>query len=465
MLKKINNKTSKFFNYRRESGGIVLNLFFTLIDKGLVFVSIPIFTRLLNPSEYGILQTFISASLMLSIIVGLSFHTSIRLGYYDFKNNFSSFLDTIYKSLFIINIFFVLIVLILTSIFKSNLFTLSTILVLNSVFLSVINCKSNEFLVSKDYLNKNLLSFVPNFLAIVSSIILISFLDDEKYYGRILPILFFNLILSSFIFLKSINFDKKINYDYLKYAFNTSIPIIFHGLSITVLFVSDRIFLINMTSSFETGLYSLAYSLSLIPFAFASAIESVWIPWFNEKMQKSSFKSINGKFHIFMATVSVMCILMILYGKEIIYIVSSDEYSGSHVYLSLLIFTTLTMILNSFLVNLLYYLKLTKKIGFSTVVSACLNLILNYVLIRNFGAIGAVYSTCFCFIVLTLLNYRNSIKVNYKLFNFKDYIYYFLLVFSIYLVSVNCDVSILLNFIFLIISSFSLFYYTKFKQL
>tara|TARA_B100000989_G_C19517044_1_gene462191 strand:+ start:1005 stop:2402 length:1398 start_codon:yes stop_codon:yes gene_type:complete len=464
MLKKIYNSSFNFFHNSKESGGIILNLFFTLIDKGLVFISIPIFTKLLNPSEYGILQTFISASLMLSIIVGLSFHTSIRLGYYDFKNNYSSFLDSVYKSLFVINIFFVFVILLLTIIFKVDFLKLSSILVLNSVLLSIINCKSNEYLVGKNYLYKNLLSFIPNFLAIIFSVIFISFLDDERFYGRILPILFFNLIFGSIIFLKSINFNTKINFNYIKYAFNTSIPIIFHGLSITVLFVSDRIFLISMTSSFETGLYSLAYSLSLIPFAFASSVESVWIPWFNENMLKSNFKSILDKFHFFMAAISVLCILMILFGKEIISIVSSDDYLESHVYLSLLVFTTLVMIMNTFLVNLLYYYKLTKKIGFSTVVSAFLNLFLNYFFILNFGAIGAVYSSCFCFIILTLLNYRNSIKINNELFRFSDYITYFVIVLMIYLLSLNFNITILFKLVFLILTSFVLFYYSKFKH-
>lgn len=55
-----------------------------LFNKALAFFTIPIFTRLLTTSEYGIAQTYLSWVSILTLIVGLSLGNSIRTAYVDF---------------------------------------------------------------------------------------------------------------------------------------------------------------------------------------------------------------------------------------------------------------------------------------------------------------------------------------------------------------------------------------------
>ena len=46
-------------------------------------------------------------------------------------------------------------------------------------------------------------------------------------------------------------------------------------------------------SSVDTGIYSVAYSLSVIVLGTTSAIENVWIPWFTDKMKDNDYDAIN----------------------------------------------------------------------------------------------------------------------------------------------------------------------------
>ena len=66
-----------------------------IATQGLAFISIPIFTRLLTPSEYGILNIFTSYTEMFVSL--LTFNIYIGIGRYFFekdKEDFNSFFTT-----------------------------------------------------------------------------------------------------------------------------------------------------------------------------------------------------------------------------------------------------------------------------------------------------------------------------------------------------------------------------------
>ena len=53
--------------------------------KGIIFLSIPIFTRLLSPSDYGIVSLYTTWVDIFTVLIGLNLNTSITRGNYDFK--------------------------------------------------------------------------------------------------------------------------------------------------------------------------------------------------------------------------------------------------------------------------------------------------------------------------------------------------------------------------------------------
>jgi len=66
-----------------------------IATKGLAFISIPIFTRLMSPEEYGVLNVF--ASLAGLLIPFVTLNVSVSLGRYYFekdKSDFSEFFTT-----------------------------------------------------------------------------------------------------------------------------------------------------------------------------------------------------------------------------------------------------------------------------------------------------------------------------------------------------------------------------------
>jgi len=142
------------------------------------------------------------------------------------------------------------------------------------------------------YLKRTFLLAVPNVLVVILSIIFILLIDDNKQMGRIyayvLVYSIFGIVYLMYIF---INGKKFICTDYWKYAWKFSLPLVFHGLSVVVLAQSDRAMITAMRNVSETGIYSLVYNFSMIATVITASLESVWIPWFTNKMKLNDKKS------------------------------------------------------------------------------------------------------------------------------------------------------------------------------
>ena len=74
------------------------------IGKGLGFISIPIFTRLLTPDEYGYLAVFTSIIAIFSVLLKLNMHGAITRYYYEETDDFSSYVGSILSFVVLFNL-------------------------------------------------------------------------------------------------------------------------------------------------------------------------------------------------------------------------------------------------------------------------------------------------------------------------------------------------------------------------
>ena len=397
----------------------------SIFNKGIVFLTIPIFTRILTTSDYGIVNTYLSWVTMISIIIGLSMGNSIRSASKDFEKDIKSYLYSIITLSFIN--FIILISLIITShIFfeiKVDL-TLSILVLIQSLSTFIINVFLVYYMMEKKFIKRALLISLPTLLITISSIILIILIDNKLYLGRIIPYVIIQLGFSIILYLNLIkNKNVKFSTKYWRYALKISLPLIFHGLSITILSVSDRTLISLFISNSATGIYSLVYSLSIVSIAINSAFESVWIPWFHEKMNLDLRRHVNKAAEFYLDLMTFIVVLTILIGPEIIKIFSPVDYWSGIYIISPIMIGTFFILLYSLLVDLEYYFKSTKAIAINTFFAAVLNIFLNIIFIPLYGYQAAAYTTLFSYIITFLLHYLNSRKLDSNLFNLRIFLF------------------------------------------
>ncbi|KLO21317.1 hypothetical protein X275_09560 [Marinitoga sp. 1197] len=404
----------------KNSPTIKSGIWYTITDfllKGMAFITIPIFTRLLTVEEYGIVSVYTTFVGIFMIITGLDIHASIGTGINDFKEKKKEFLSsTLFLSLisFIIQFFFIWLFKNQTSkIF--NIDSIVLILAVTSGYLAFIfTFYTSIKIFEKDYKKKSLLSLTNALLNVVLSIWLLLIIENNKYLGRIYGDIISKIILSSILFLVIIIKGKKLIWlKAWKYSLLIGVPLILHNLSGIILSQFDRLAIQKIIGSEKVGLYSYAYTLGMIPLIILGATNLAWVPWFYDKMFESKKNDINIKSKYYNEFYIIILSLILILTPELGLIMAPKIYNTSLIIIPIIIVSYYMQFLSTIYVNFAFFYKKTGSISLGTLLAGVINIVLNILLIPKFGYEIAAITTLISYFFLLFfhaLNVRYNLK-------------------------------------------------------
>ena len=274
-----NKKIKQTINRIKNSTTMKSGIWYMATDfllKGMAFITIPIFTRLLSVKDYGLVSVYTTFVGIFAIIAGLDLNTSIGTGINDFKEKKKEFLSsTIFSSL----ISFLVIFFSISLLFKnqlSKLFDIQKDIFVLSIISGYLSFVFNFYITikvfEKDYKKKSLMSLINALLNIGLSIWLVTIIKNNKYYGKVYGDIIAKLILAIILFLVIVIKGKKLIWiKAWKYSFFISLPLIFHHISGMMLSQFDRLAIQKIKGLTDVGLYSYAYTLGMIPLVILGA--------------------------------------------------------------------------------------------------------------------------------------------------------------------------------------------------
>lgn len=395
-----------------------------LFNKGIAFLTIPIFTRILTTYDYGVINTYNAWVGIVSIVLGLALHMGIRSAFNDYLDKIEDYMSsTIFFSLISGSIFSLIIILIF-KILDFNL-GLNLPLLIMCLFHSLSSALISDYdmyLMMKVYYRKRtLLMILPNLLSTISGIVLILFVyEDNKYLGKIVPNFIVYIIFALIIVFSMVNRSKPIlQKGYIKHGLNISLPIVAHGLSLGILSQSDRIMLTSLVGEAETGVYSLIYNFSMIVTVISGSLEGIWVPWFTKKLKVRDIKSINLRVSGYIDVMTYATIGVILISPEILKIMAPSNYWYGIPSIPIIVLSGYIIFLYTIYVNVEHFHKKTKGIAANTIIAAITNIGLNFILIPKYGLFGATFATLASYIISLIMHYRSSKKLEVDLFSIK----------------------------------------------
>lgn len=394
--------------------------------KGLAFFTIPIFARLLNPSDYGQYNTFVAYESILFVIIGFAIHSSYKNARYkygivhegavkgqDYCNYVSTTLAMIAVSLGIwlslVNIFGKYLVKLLSL----DLFSLYLLLLF--AFGSAVVCCFNVD-VGLQYKFKSFLTVAAiNAIGSIGlSILLIcTVCNEQRYLGRVIGTVLPLLILAIYIICHYFKRAKPCNYhSFLSWGLRYSLPIVPHGISQVILSQFDRIMINSMIGSFQAGVYSFAYNIFTIVAVTSTSIDNAWGPWFYEKMHEKNYEEIKQKSKFYMLFLFCFTAGIILVSPELIGFLGTREYEEA-------VYSAIPIIAGGFFAfmynipaSVEYYYEKTRFIALGTVMAAVINIILNYIFINKYGYIAAAYTTLMTYFLYFYFHYFLAWKIH-----------------------------------------------------
>ncbi|WP_058485670.1 oligosaccharide flippase family protein [Defluviitalea phaphyphila] len=412
--------------------------------KGVVFITIPIFTRLLTTSDYGMVNTYIAYEKILSIIIGVGLVGTVKNAKYEFKEEFESYLLSVVELSFMIFMFFLLIgntfFESIQKYFEFNQF-IYNLLILSSYSSFLISFISQRYIIEFKYKKFLSISFLNTIFSVIISLIIIMILQSDKYMGRIignsLPMIIIGICI--LISLTNKKIKKRNRKKHIKFGLVMGLPLVIHYLSQNVLAQFDRIMIQKYIDPSQVGIYSFVYNIGTILIVILYSIQNIWDPWIYSKMDKKDYKTIYNNSKYYIVLFSILTIGLVTISPEIIMIMGPEEYwSGIDMILPIVLSVYFNF-LYVLPVGIEYFLKKTNYIAIGTVAAAILNIILNIYFIPLYGAISAAYTTLISYICLFIFHWI----ILKKLFKVKLYS----LIFIILSTLIVCVVSTIMIFL------------------
>lgn len=400
----------------RKSGIYTLS---SIFEKAIPFLLLPILTRYLSTEDYGIVSMFTVMVGLTTAFTGLGIKPAVLRSYYKDDVNFSVYLTNA-----------LLILLISTSVVGSLFFIFSDIITKYTDFpsdwlITVVAASAGQFIINlilvvwqakAQPIPYGAFNFSVTSLNMSLSIFLIvgmGFGWEGRVIGTVSAIVIFSIIglgilwynhMIKFIFV----------WDYIKHALGYGLPLIPHIISGTLLTYLDRIFITNMVGISETGIYTVGYKIGMIIMVIASSFNKAWSPWLFEKLNKGN-KGIKKKivkftYLYFIVIILLANVLAFTAPLFLRYFIGENFYTADK-YIAWIAWGYAFNGMYYMVSGYIFYEEKTKYLAWVTLVSAIVNIALNYILISIFGAIGAAIATTITFFVMFILTWFISSRI------------------------------------------------------
>lgn len=381
----------------------------SFLQKGISAITTPIFTRLLTTDEFGQYNVFNSWLSIISIIVSLylygGFYISGLVRHVEKRAQFSSAMLGLTTTL---TAGWTVIYVVFRS-FWNQLLGLTTVQMLAMLVMiwasAIFQFWAMEQRVDLKYKRLIILTLIVSFLKPFVGVLLVLHSED-KVTGRILGLAVVELAAYAGCFIAQMRRGKRFfDKDYWKEALLFAIPVIPHYLSTMLLSGADKIMIKRLVSDSAAGIYSLAYSVSLMMTLFNSALSQTVDPWIYTKIKEKETDQLGRVAYPAFLFIMLVNAFVIVFAPEIIKIFAPASYYEAIWAIPPVTMSVFFMFMYSFFAPFEFYYKKTGFIAVATCVGAVLNIILNYIFIPMCGYVAAGYTTLFCYIVYSLCHY------------------------------------------------------------
>lgn len=445
----------------------------SFMQKGIGFISMPIFSRLLSTEEYGVYTVFFSWMNIMSVFCTLKISSgALNNGLLAFSGKKKVFLSSI------IGLTFVLTLLSAVGFGIVNMMFPNLVKITNSLipamfvyifFVAIVDLWAGKERFAYKY---KLLTGVLLSIAVFSPIlgvIAIKSVDMYKAEARIISSLIVELIVGlilTFALLKEGRykiFEKK----YWIYVLKFNVPLIPHYLSTMLLMQCDTVMISSIRGESEVGLYGIAYSIAMISTIFNTSINSSLLPYTYHSIKDENYVGVKSIIKKLVVLIGAINLFIVLLAPEILKIVASSEYQSAVGVIPPLIGSVFFMFLYTVLANIEFYYEKSSSIAVASIGAAFINICLNYILIREYGFIGAGYATLISYIVLVVLHIVNIKIINKNIIKGDLLDYRFLIIVSVVFVALcllcafTYNIVILKTLLAVVIGSISIWFGRK----
>ncbi|MEL7509449.1 MAG: oligosaccharide flippase family protein [Cyanobacteria bacterium J06554_1] len=373
----------------------------TILSRGISFLILPIYTRILSTSDYGILDLVMVFGNLVNLTISLEISQGIARFYPDEKDVSKQKLYA--SSAFWFSTFCYILFLIISLSFSSSLsnlilqdsnrvliFRIGLVYIFFNGLVYFIQSQLRWEFRSKQYA---ILSTVVSFSIAIGSVFLGYFLN-WKLHGVLLGMLIAHLIgyIYGIIILRE-SIDLRVDLDLLSQMLKFSSPLVPAGIAVFISTYIDRIMINHFLSLDEVGIYSLGFRLAsittLIIIGFQRALTPLIYSHYSEEDTPRHLALI---FRLFIAISLVFILCISIFSKEILWLITNPNYYSAS---TVIVFLALSILFANMYIFTpgISIVKRSYIIFWINFAGAVLNVVFNWLLIPTYGLMGGAFAT------------------------------------------------------------------------
>lgn len=381
------------------------------LQKGIGFLTTPIFTRVMSEAQYGAYSVYTSWLSIVQIIVSLN----LAAGVYTrglVKNEEDQ--DRFSSSMLGLSTTCMAVCWVIYALFHKQLNSLTGLssALMAAMFLEIWGTAAYQFWSNRErvafrYKKLVALTLVYTALRPVMGVVFVLLSREEhQLYARVAATVLVNLLLFTFLY---ISVSKKgkcfFHKQYWLYGLRFNLPLLPHYLSQIVLNQSDRLMIKSYCGPEEAGYYSVAYTLAMVLQILSSAVSSTMNPWIYKTLKKGDAKRIGGVSYGILLLIAASNLLVVAAAPELLKLLAPSSYQDALGVIPPVTASVYFMFLYNLFATFEYYYEKTRYVMVASVCGAVLNVVLNAICIPRFGFVAAGYTTLVCYIVYAFAHY------------------------------------------------------------
>ena len=386
------------------------------LTRGMVFITMPIFTRLMNKAQYGDFAVFCSWQSILLIFCSLELHGTLNLARFDYsEDEYKSYITSSLSLCSLITGVLFGLYCVFPHIFdklflmkKEYMYVMFAYL-FTAPALTMFQTKQR---VEYKYKTSSAISISASIISPAIAVVMVLVMrDNDALFGRIIGQHSLYIALGIAFYIYFLYGSRKINVSYWKYALRLGIPLALSYLGSRVLLTADSIVLKHMCTPENVSNISVTHSTSHIILLLVQTINMAWAPWLYDMLKRRRHDEVKKFYRGYLWMVILATFAVLAVGPEVILVLGGAKYKDAIYLLPPNILCGIFTVLTANFVNIETYHKKPKYAAILTGGVAVLNVGLDILGVYLFGYMAVCYTTVLCQLLLCLLHYRITMKM------------------------------------------------------
>ena len=380
-----------------------------VIQRGLQFIGMPIFTRIMSQEDYGVYSVFLSWTNLLCVISTLSIYNGVfnkaAVKYEEERDQYISSVQ--YLTLLVGLLMSVTILLFHQSIEAWTGFSYKLLLLM---CVHILLFPSFQYWAQKqrflfEYKKLVVLTLLNSLLSLLLGIAFV-LVSDDKALALITVTVGVQSVINLLLFVslarKGHCFYRK---DFWVWSVISALPLIPHFLSEILLGHADRIMINHMCGPAQAGIYNIVYQISMIMTIIRTGINGSYTPWVYISLKAGRYDAIRKNTSVITVMMAAMTFLLILVGPEILWLAAPPSYYEAIIDMPAIMIGCYFIFVYVLFLNVEIYYEQNQFVAIASCIAAVLSILANIVFIPIYGYLSCGYTTMLSYMLMAVLHY------------------------------------------------------------